>query len=178
MAVKFMVLGGPRSGTTWAANWLTTNQTFCLHDPLMEYPIAHLENMMIPGRRLGISCTSSLLYPNWVLKHPAPKILLYREIEEINLSLGALGLLPLNKKAHYERLLAATTAGIKIWEWKDLFSLKTALDMWTTLLPDIPFDAHRHEMLCGMNIQPQLNKLPVSKEALGELVQRCKETLI
>ena len=34
-----MVIGLPRSRTTWMANWLTTTDTLCLHDPLANYTI-------------------------------------------------------------------------------------------------------------------------------------------
>ena len=32
--IDFMVIGLPRTGTTWASNWLTTDSTQCYHDPL------------------------------------------------------------------------------------------------------------------------------------------------
>ena len=99
-----MVLGGPRSGTTWAANWLTTDTTFCLHDPLLEYTVRQLNNRHIPNRRLGISCTASILFPEWVNAQKCPKIFLYRDIEEINQSLARLGLVELEKLKHLGRI--------------------------------------------------------------------------
>ena len=35
--IEFMVLSAPRSASTWAANWLTTEKTLCLHDPVLEH---------------------------------------------------------------------------------------------------------------------------------------------
>ena len=175
--ISFMVLGGPRSATTWAANWLTTDTTFCIHDPLMTYTLRQLDQLTIPGRRIGISCTSSLLYPEWLLKHPARKIILHRKTVEINRSLEALGLMPLDPEAHNKRLLVMMNAKVQAWDWQELFSPREAPEIWKELLPDIPFDPWRHDLLTGMNIQPELRRLPVNKEAMTALVERCREVI-
>lgn len=172
--IEFMVLGGQRSATTWAANWLTTDKTFCLHDPLMSYKIPHLEALQFPGRRKGIACTASYLYPQWVIKQKARKVLLYRDPVEINERLDALGLPRVNVLEHNQRLETLIDAGIPVWDWQALFEVKTAVDIWKHLLPDIPFDLHRHHLLTGMNVQPQFNRLEFGKEAMGELVAKIK----
>lgn len=175
--IDFMVLGGPRSGTTWAANWLTTGSTFCLHDPLTEYTLHNLDIMTIPGRRIGMACTSTIIFPEWALKHPARKVLLYREIGEVNESLTRLGLRPLDSDAHHRRMLRFIDAGVPVWEYKDLFSPLEARKIWKKLLPNVPFDPYRHDLLCGMNIQPQFNRLPVSKLAVKELDEQVRKVL-
>lgn len=175
--IDFMVLGGPRSGTTWAANWLTTDTTFCLHDPLVEYTRGQLDIMTIPGRRIGFSCTSSILFPDWVLKHPARKILLWRDIDEVNESLLKLGLRQLDKSEHYKRMLVFIDHKIPVWDYKDLFSPIEAKKIWKKLLPNVPFDPYRHDLLTGMNIQPQFNRLPISKAAVMELDEQVRKVL-
>ncbi len=175
--ISFMVLGGPRSATTWAANWLTTDTTFCLHDPLLEYTRRQLDVMTIPGRTLGIACTSSMLFPEWVKKHPAKKIILFRGIEEINTSLEALGLPVLDKAAHYGRLKTLMDAKISLHYWEGLFDKIEAENIWKGLL-GTPFDPYRHDLLCGFNVQPQFRRLPVSKDAVADLVQRTREVIV
>jgi hypothetical protein len=177
MTVQFMVLGGPRSGSTWAANWLTTDRNICLHDPLLEYTKHQLDIMEIPGHRIGISCTSSILFPEWVLKHPARKAILYRETDEINYALEALGLTRLEHGGHARRLKALIDVGIPVWWWQSLFDRKEAMALWTHLIPDMPFDPYRHQLLSEMNIQPQWKRLALGKEGVADLVTRIGETL-
>lgn len=172
-----MVLGGPRSGTTWAANWLSADSTICLHDPLMEYTRAQLDRMEIPGKRIGISCTSTLLFPEWYEKHPAKKILLWRDPEEINVSLEQLGLPVLDVPAHLARLKQAIQRGIPVYNWHSLLHTGDARDIWTHLT-NLPFDPYRHDMLTQFNVQPQFKRLPVSREAVHDLVKRTKEVIV
>lgn len=176
--IKFMVLGGARCATTWAANWLTTDTTYCFHDPLLEYTRRTLDMVTIPERELGISCTSTLLFPDWYLKHPARKILLYREPEHMNRSLEQLGLPVLDIPAHNARVNEAMKSGIKVYYWESIFEKTTAREIWKHLLPHIPFDDYRHDLLTNMNVQPRFRSLPVSREAVIELLERTKETLV
>jgi len=173
-----MVLGGPRCATTWCANWLTTETTLCLHDPLLEYTKRSLDMLTVPGKTVGISCTSTLLFPEWYLKHPARKIVLYRDPEEGNRSLELLGLPPVDIDAHNARVYAAVKGGVEIWHWDALFDAQLARTIWSSLLPSVPFDGFRHNELCSFNVQPHFRRLAVSKDAVAELVQRTKEVLI
>lgn len=175
--ISFMVLGGPRSATTWAANWLTTDTTFCLHDPLLEYTKRQLDLMTIPGRRIGIACTSSILFPEWVLKHPAKKIVLFRDVDEINRSLEALGLPALDGPAHYKRVKVLTDAKISLHYWEGVFDKMEAGVIWQNLI-GTPFDPWRHDLLTTFNVQPHFRRLPVSKDAVVDLVQRTKEVTV
>ena len=177
MALSFMVLGGPRSATTWAANWLTTDTTFCLHDPLLEYTRRQLDVMTIPDKLIGIACTSSILFPEWVLKHPAKKIMLYRPVEEINYSLETLGLPTLDAYAHFKRMKVLMDKGIEPIFWQSLFDREVAAKVWKTLI-GTPFDSYRHDLLIQFNVQPQFRNLPVSKEAVTDLVKRTAEVIV
>ena len=169
--ISFIVLGGPRSATTWAANWLTTDETLCLHDPLLEYSLVNLGQLYFPGKRLGISCTSMLLWPEWIRAQRCPKIILFRNIHEINNSLRALGLDELGPAQHYGRLDAVR--GIPTFPYEALFAPKLAQKIASIL--GTPWDASRHDLLRQMRIEPAWNHLNVGKEAAQQLIQRIQE---
>lgn len=171
--IDFMVLGGPRSATTWAANLLTTDNTLCMHDPLLEYTRAYLDQIVIPGKKLGISCTSSLLFPEWLATHPAKKIILWREPREINVALGRLGLTPIDPPKHTARINVLPS--VHVYHWESVFHGATAQQICKYL--GVPFCPHRHNELRTMNIQPQLNRLPLGKEAVQELSSRVTALL-
>lgn len=171
--ISFMVLGGPRSATTWVANLLTTDHTLCLHDPLLEYTRAYLDQIVIPGKKLGISCTSALLFPEWLAAHRAKKIILYREPREINVALEQLGLTPIDPHKHAARL--NLLPDVRVYHWESVFHGATAAAICRYF--DVPFCPHRHNELRGMNIQPQLNRLPLGGEAVQELSERVSALL-
>jgi hypothetical protein len=170
VSVSFIVLGAPRSGTTWAANWLTTDHTFCLHDPLVEYKVSQLNNMVAPGRRLGVSCTSLLWFPEWVNEQRCPKVILFREMGEINLSLDTLGLQKLDENAHMARIAAIKDA--RLVPYGDLFKMKTAEKLAKYL--GVPFDPPRHDLLRQMRIEPTFKHINVNPDAVKELINRMK----
>lgn len=170
--INFMVLGGPRSATTWVANWLTTDHTICLHDPLLEYTGAQLERMTFAGgRRLGISCTSSTLYPDWVNHQKCPKVVLVRNANEINVSLRGLGLVELIPAKHEARLAAIKRA--MFINYEDVFMPGRARVISEHL--GIPFDPLRHDVLRQMRVEPMWKHLNVGKSAAWQLIQRIKE---
>ena len=88
--IDFMLLASPRSGTTWAANLLTTDTTLCLHDPLFTHHYSELDGIE-SNKRLGVSCTGLCLFPEYVNSHQARKVVLHRDLREINRSLDAIG---------------------------------------------------------------------------------------
>jgi hypothetical protein len=59
-----------------------------------------------------------------------------------------------------------------------VFEKVVARKIWKHLLPHVPFDEYRHDLLTTMNVQPQFRTLPVSKEAVMELIKRTKETIV
>lgn len=170
--IHFMVLGGPRSATTWAANWLNTDTTVCLHDPLLEYTPAHLERMAFRGgKRFGISCTASTLYPDWVNAQKCPKVVLVRDVREINTSLRALGLAELIPARHEARLAAVKNA--MFVRYDDLFMLSRAAVIADYL--GVPFDPDRYDILRQMRVEPMWNHLNIGKGAAMQLVKRITE---
>lgn len=170
--ISFMVLGGPRSATTWAANWLTTDTTMCLHDPLLEYTTERLMRLTFPERRLGISCTSAMLYPDWVNKQRCPKVILYRQVADINRSLRELGLVELIETRHLARITNIQGAMLVPYEY--MFSPTGAKAISEHL--GVTFDMARHNLLRQMRVEPMWNRLNVGREAVTQLIERIKES--
>lgn len=170
--IDFMVLGAPRSATTWMANLLTTDTTICFHDPLLEYTRAFLDQMVIPGKRIGISCTSSLMWPEWLAKHPARKIILYRDPAEVNESLERLGLAAIDPEL-FRNAVQAQPNDVWMYKWDSVFRGQQAEEICKRL--HVPFCAYRHFELSKMNVQPQMNRLPLDPSAVKELVDRFIE---
>ena len=174
--ISFMVLAGPRSATTWMANLLTTDTTLCMHDPSLEHRIQTLDQIGVPGKRLGIADTSALLWPDWLEKHPAKKVVLWRDPAEINTALRALGMRELDRVGHSNRIGATLHwKNVRIYSWASVFQWKYAKSMCDFL--GVPVDEWRYRELVKMNIQPQFQRLPLGKEAVQELVRRLAEEL-
>lgn len=170
--IHFMVLGGPRSATTWAANWLTTDTTICLHDPLFEYEPAQLERMSFRGgKRFGISCTGSTLYPDWVNSLKCPKLVLYRDVNEINTSLRALGFVELIPSRNEARLAAIKNA--MFIHYEDMFALSRAAIIAKYL--GVPFDPDRYDVIRQMRVEPMYAHINVGKDAAMALVRKIQE---
>lgn len=139
--MKFAVLALPRSGTTWAANWLTCDGVVCHHDP-MEH--------RTPQQTLeldAIACTGLWLRPDLVARLDCPVACLWREPWQVNESLCRVGLGPMPDEA-IEQFRA--TPG-HWFHWRDLFDAPHKI--WA-LLRDSPFDEARHTALSRMNVQP------------------------
>lgn len=168
-----MVLGGPRSGTTWAANLLTTDTTVCLHDPLVEYTLVQLSSLFVPGAKIGISCTAALMFPEWVNAQKCPKIILYREVADINNSLRQLGLVELERDKHMARIDAIK--GAKLVPYQELFGMKTAQGIANYL--GVPFYPARHDILRQMHVEPLFRHINMGKQAVHDLFARIRETL-
>lgn len=153
--LDFMIIALPRSGTTWAANWLTGDRTFCAHDPLWTTHYSDIDAVVprrAPGRLTGISCTTIWRWPDWLSQHPARKLILHRDIEEVRESLIAAGV-PVFLDG------AADLANIEGEHvpWTDLFDPARAAALWAWLTGGLPFDAERHAELVKLEIQPQLS---------------------
>lgn len=164
--IEFMVIAAPRSGTTWAANWLTTDTTLCLHDPLFQHHYSELD--AIPSKKMvGVSCTGLYNFPEWVNAHPARKIILHRDLKEINQSLAAIGLPEL-----------ASISGLDAIEgyhcdWMDIFERPAGL--YEHLLGK-EFDAERHKYLAEIEMQPKFSKLPVNHALTHRLIHELQQS--
>lgn len=162
--IEFMVVGLPRSGTTWAANWLTTDSTLCLHDPLLQYQIEELDEIK-SDKTLGVSCTVIGSYYQWLNKHPARKVILHRDEKEVADSLAQIGMDGYIKACDLSKI-----EGMHI-HWLELFDRPKAI--YEFLLRK-SFDADRHRLLVDMNIQPNLDRIEINQEATQRFIEDVK----
>jgi hypothetical protein len=161
--IAFMLIAGPRSGTTWAANWLTTDTTLCLHDPLYQHHYTELDNYR-SGKTVGVACTGLYNFPEWVNAHPAPKVVLRRPQREITASLRDIGL-PSIDVSGLNRI-----KGLHV-SWGDLFDNPKAI--YETLLGK-PFDAERHALLRGIHMQPEFETVTINKAVTRRLIDEVR----
>lgn len=166
MAVSFMVIGLPRSGTTWAANWLTTNASLCFHDPLWHTHYRDWDQLGSPARLVGVSCTGIWRWPEWVNRHPARKLVLRRDIAEVQDSLGRLGV---SLESHASRQLDRVQG--MACHWTELFDPVRAEQIWRHLLVNLPFDAARHRALMEYRIEPRLEAIQPDLLLTRQLMQ-------
>jgi hypothetical protein len=162
-----MIIAGPRSGTTWAANWLCTNYSHCIHDPIASMMPDDLDSIPSGGKMLGVSCTGLGLFTDFLNNHPARKVILHRSSREIDKSLGRLGVTP--PDIDWDRMLYSVQ-GVHV-PWTALFDKPR--EIYEFLLQR-PFEKTRHEELCRMKIEPNFNKLSYSESTLSRLMERLK----
>lgn len=167
MTIKFMVIAAPRSATTWCSNWLTTDTTLCLHDPLWTRHYSELDEIQ-SAKALGIACTGIALFPEWVNAHPARKIILHRDLKHIDASLERIGLSAIS--SHWEGVLDKIE-GIHL-PWTALFDQPK--NIYEYLL-DRPFDADRHAALREISMQPHFPGLTVDRGAASRLITELSQ---
>lgn len=164
--IEFMILAAPRSGTTWVANWLTTNNTLCLHDPLWKHHYNALDKIE-SKKVLGVACTGLYMFPDFVNYHPARKIILHRDEQEINESLNAIGLPPVSNT---ERDLKKI-AGYHL-DWREVFMNPRGIYEYLT---GFEFDEERHAFLKEIEMQPYFAGLKINKEVTLTLLNELEE---
>jgi hypothetical protein len=142
--LKFMVIGAPRSGTAWAANWLSAEGRLCLHDPLWDHHYDDLDDL---PHVQGIACTGIAYFPEWVNAHKCPKVILHRDKADIDCSLAQMGLPEVPQRLVDNLELCR---GLHV-PWHYLFSSKTAFQI-NLFLKLGAFDAQRFEMLRHMKV--------------------------
>lgn len=162
--IDFAVVGLPRSGTTWLANWLTTDRSLCLHDPFAQ---GLPENWPIDERRRGISCTGAYVLGDWLDRQECPVAVIQRPLHECNQSLSRMGW---PHVSHLRRLLNKTEG--RRWQYADLWNEEKARDLWAFLLPSIPFDALRYRQLRLMQVQPYMPRWSMVEGVLEEMTRR------
>ena len=161
--IDFMIVGLPRSGTAWLANWFTTERSICWHEPLWQRSLAELDAMK--GAVLfGIADTQlTLMSADELNRHPAKKLIVHRELGDVNFSLAKLGL-PSMQDEHKWKL--DEIGGYHI-TFHDLFNVERFRPAAEWLLP-VPFDAARYSLLKTLNIQ-NAQAIKEAKEAILEM---------
>jgi len=149
--LDFIVVGFPRSGTSWISNWLTTDDTICLHDPLNFLYPRQIERLEYTGKRVGICCTGSWLLPEWVNKQGVRTAVITRDRDCRAASLSRFGFHPLPEELETR---ASKINGLR-FDFDDLWYQREAKALWEYLMPGKPFDLLRYNMLRDLNIQPR-----------------------
>lgn len=162
--IDFIVLGLPRSGTTWLANWLTTESSLCLHDP---FALGTPERWPRDDRRFGISCTGAYLFPRWLGQQQCPIAVIERDADACDASLARMGM---GNTKHLHRALASAPG--RRWAFGDLWNESAARELWQHLLPAIPFDALRYRVLQAIQVQPHMSKWRFDPTTYTEMKRR------
>jgi hypothetical protein len=161
-----MVIGLPRSGTTWAANWLTTDTTICIHDPLARYMLDQLNDIDGP-KMIGVACTALGFHPDWVNNHPARKVILHRPLLEVQNALEAQGF------NGFQGVELMRLQGMHC-DWRDLWNKPK--EIYEFLLQR-EFDADRHSELKQMNIQVDYERLKFNKQCAEKYIDAIQRAL-
>lgn len=175
MALDFMVIGLPRSGTTWAANWLTTDAVHCVHDPLYRTHYEQWDDALVaPGKISGVSCTGIWRWTDWLNCHPARKLILHRDHGDIVRSMMRLGL-PCPSFAASKALDAIE--GLHV-HWSEMFERRAACGIWEYLTLGGSFDAERHAALVGMHIQPRFQAVQPDPKVTARLFEEINRMVM
>ena len=142
--IDFAIIALPRSGTAWAANFLTCDDKICLHDPLATMNLEELQN-----HSGGISCTAMWLNHEFVYSNIKRWIILERDVQEVNQYAVNAGYEPFNEHAIN---LFRNLRGPRM-NWQALFNEESAKDIFEYLRPDDKFDSARYKLLQGLTIE-------------------------
>jgi hypothetical protein len=148
MKISFVVVGLPRSGTTWIANLLTTEETLCLPDPFAS---GLPESWETDGRITGVSCTGAHMFPNWLRSQNCQVAAIVRPQSECEKSAASIGL---DWHNAVERAFPPVDA-LRV-DYSDIWVEESAAELWRYLLPSIPFDRLRYRQLRRMQVQPYM----------------------
>lgn len=161
-----MIIGLPRSGTAWAANLFTTDTTHCIHDPLGDYHYSELDSIK-SDKELGIACTAIWAFKDFVNNHNARKVIIHRDISEINFSLENVGLPYMPNGV--ERLLHGID-GFHILFDDFISNPKEAYEY----LLGKKFDSERFSLLKNLLIERDLNSIDFNSEVFAKLSKEMK----
>ena len=117
---------------------------------------------------LGISCTGLWEYPKFLQEHKARKIILHRDLKDVNDSL--VNEIETNPISEDKAKVLDSIDGMHV-QFNDLFNPDTAKTIYEYAL-NKPFDPVRHAYLVEMNIQPNFGMLFVKKEVLRDFKRR------
>lgn len=175
--IGFMVLSMPRSGSAWAANWLSNGASLCLHDPVLERDLGALDQWAADSRPLvlGIADTAFALDADRINQHPAPKVILHRPLEDVQASLERLGLTRLGRawRGALWRITGLHLPHSSLWD--PVF----ADDIHERLLGRKMTLAERtrHKLLCGLRVEADLARVPVRPAAVAAFRARIEGAL-
>ena len=163
----FFVTGLPRTRTAWCANWLTTDHSLCLHDPLVN------ELPKVVRQAVGLSGPEVFkLYKDY---KTSPWLVLVRDSEVCKRSFQQVVQQEIAGLDEFWSQRVADLQALKdesnvLWLHVDLLDVEeSAKAVWQHLLGDIPFDLLRWQMLVDLNVTQNFDK---RKEKLWPLLQQ------
>lgn len=167
--LDFMIIGLPRSATTWASNLFTTDHVHCHHDPLYTKHYEQWDSdLPVPERLTGVSCTGIWRWPDWLNQHPARKVLLHRDLDQVNDELHRLGMPQLGPEAE-EQLWKVI--GLHV-PFGHLFEPDGAKAIWDYLTHGkIPFNERRWLTLVGIEMQPYFDGVRIDPGVTRKLFE-------
>lgn len=175
--LDFMVISMPRSGSAWLSNWLTTETSLCIHEPLHEHYPLDWDVGIAPtysGLR-GVACTGIWMYPEFLKNHPARKVIVHRPKEEINKSLRALGVLE-TLEVKTESMLWAPE-GMHVTFSEILKDSKVAKKVYEFLLEGKEFEQNRFNQLVKLNVQRDLDQVELNPEVVKRMLSDRQRAL-
>lgn len=164
--IEFMVISAPRSGSTWAANWLTTDTSLCFHDLLSTTHYSEWDKTK-SNKTLGVSDTGIGVFNEFLNNHPAKKVILHRPFEEINKSLADIGYPILTD--HWNGALEKIN-GMHV-NWLDIFDNPKPIYEY---LMNKEFDPERHSELMKIEMQPQWSGLKINKDVTKRILEEIR----
>jgi hypothetical protein len=170
--IEFMVIGQPRTGTTWASNWFTTDEIHCYHDPLYNTHYSEWDDKLsIETMTTGISCTGIWRWADWLNEHRSRKLIIHRDLSEIAESMKSIGL-PVHDLEEAEEKLKSIN-GIHI-DMHQLFNTNDAAFIWREIARK-PFNAARHAALVQVEMQPLFSGLKISHSVTRRLIDELND---
>lgn len=155
--MDYMIISYPRSRSTWLANFLTYQDSICLHDPLAQMNFKELEERFT-GKRFGIADTS-LLYLDaaYLNRIDCKRLIIHRNLRDVRKSLGIdIQYVDLND-----------VDGLHV-DFEDINN--RIEEIWEYCL-GYTFDAERFKLLKDMNIQPHFEGMtPANQDKIKEFV--------
>ena len=115
---------------------------------------------------VGVACTAMYMMAGYVQKLPCPVVMLDRPLADVNASLAAKGVGPLED--WFVRKFDMVDAPRIPYE--SLFDTESAGALWEFLMPDEPFNADRHRMLSRMRVEDM--DYGYDRQVLQEILER------
>lgn len=145
----FFIASLPRSRTAWLANFLTTGDSFCFHEPMNRTALSEYPRLLADtGKRYaGISDSlNSLIMEELIDFFPDAKVVVIRRpLEDVEASLAKLNfkcpVLLRKIERELDRIIHAYKPLVVEFESFD------PARIWKYLIPDIPLDRKRLKML-------------------------------
>ena len=163
--IEFMVIAGPRSSTTWCANFLTTDTTFCHHG--LSAKLHHSEwDALDSNKILGVSDTVVSRFHKWLNKHPARKVILHRDGKEICESVGC-------SEIPESTWCLDKVEGMHV-HYMDVFDNPKPI---FEFLLQREFDKERHDMLKQFQINTMAHKVKLDKNIHLRIMRELQEDI-